>query len=90
MGSGSRAGLGSRTVALRFRVGAEGRPGGAAAADVAVAEVPAGGSEELAACRAEDRVILEDMSIGSSRLTSSIHSTIDNWLIGSREQLRRM
>ena len=67
MGSGSRAGLGSRTVALRFRDGAEERPDGATAAVAAVAEAeePADDSEELAACRADDRVILEDMSIGS-------------------------
>lgn len=58
MGSGSRAGLDSRTVALRFRDGAEERLGGAAAADDAVAEEPADDSKELAACRADERVIL--------------------------------
>lgn len=78
MDSGSRAGLDSRTAALRFREGAEGRLGGAAAADAAVAEEPAVVSEELAACRVEDRVILEDMSIGSCKFKLLTPSTMHN------------
>jgi hypothetical protein len=57
-GSGSIAGLGSRG-ALRFREGGGGRVDAAAAG--ALVEVP-DCSEELAACLADARVILGDMS----------------------------
>jgi hypothetical protein len=60
-GSGSGTGLGSRAGALRFLDGAGGLIGGAAAG-VAAAEVGEG-SEEIAACRADARVLLGDMSI---------------------------
>jgi hypothetical protein len=62
-GSGSGAGLGSRTKALRFRDAVGGRVDGAGAG-AGTAEVPAEDSEELAAL-ADARVIREleeDMS----------------------------
>lgn len=58
--SGSEAGLGSRTAAFRFRDGV-GRVDEAAAGAVG-AELPEV-SEEAAACLADRRVILDDMSI---------------------------
>ena len=60
-GSGSATGLGSRAGALRFLDGGGGRIGGAAGGAKA-AEVGEG-SEESAACRADARVLLGDMSI---------------------------
>jgi hypothetical protein len=59
-GSGSATGLGSRAGALRFLDGG-GRIGGAAGGAKA-AEVGEG-SDESAACRADARVLLGDMSI---------------------------
>jgi hypothetical protein len=60
-GSGSTIGLGSRAGALRFLDGGGGRIGGGAGGAKAV-EV-GDGSEESAACRADARVLLGDMSI---------------------------
>jgi hypothetical protein len=60
-GSGSAIGLGSRAGALRFLDGGGGRIGGAAGGAKA-AEVGEG-SEDSAACRADARVLLGDMSI---------------------------
>jgi hypothetical protein len=60
-GSGSGGGLGSRAGALRFRDAGGGRVDEAAAAGTP-AEAP-DDSEELAACLADARVILRDMSI---------------------------
>jgi hypothetical protein len=60
-GSGSATGLGSRAGALRFLDGGGGRievaAGGAKAVEFGE------GSEESAACRADARVLLGDMSI---------------------------
>lgn len=61
-GSGSGTGLGSRACALRFRDAGGGRVDEAAAVAGIPAEAPED-SEELAACLADARVILEDMSI---------------------------
>lgn len=58
MGSVSGAGLGSRTVAFRFRVGAEGRLDEAAAGAAVAVEAADDDSEEFAACLADERVIL--------------------------------
>jgi hypothetical protein len=63
VGSGSGSGLGSRAGAFRFREDGEGRVDEAATGPAAVADEPDGDSEELAACLADARVILEDMSI---------------------------
>jgi len=60
-GSSSATGLGSRAGALRFLDGGGGRMGGAAGG--AKAAGVGEGSEESAACRAEARVLLGDMSI---------------------------
>lgn len=60
-GSGSATGLGSRAGALRFLNGGGGRIGGAVG--VAKAAGVGEGSEESAACRADARVLLGDMSI---------------------------
>lgn len=54
-------GSGSRVGALRFRDEVEGRTGGAGVGTMGLAALDA--SEKFAACRAEARVILEDMSI---------------------------
>lgn len=61
-GSGWGAGLGSRGGALRFRDAGCGREDGAADAAGTPAEAPEDSDEE-AACLADARVILEDMSI---------------------------
>jgi hypothetical protein len=61
-GSGWGAGLGSRGGALRFRDAGCGREDGAADAAGTPAEGPED-SEEEAACLADARVILEDMSM---------------------------
>jgi len=61
-GSGWGTGLGSRGGALRFRDAGGGREDGGAEAAGTPAEVPED-SEEEAACLADARVILEDMSI---------------------------
>lgn len=62
-GSASGSGLGSRAGAFRFREEGGGRVDEAATGSATVAEEPDDGSEELAACLAAERVILEDMSI---------------------------
>jgi hypothetical protein len=64
-GSGSRSGLVSRAGAFRFRDEGGGWLDEAATGPAAVADEPDDDSEELAACLAAERVILEDMSIGS-------------------------
>ena len=61
--SGSGLGLGSRAGAFRFREDDGGRVNEAATGPAMVADEPDGDSEELAACLADARVILEDMSI---------------------------
>jgi hypothetical protein len=63
VGSGSGSGLGSRAGAFRFRDDGGGRIDEAATGPAVVADEPDGDSEELAACLADARVILEDMSI---------------------------
>jgi hypothetical protein len=49
-------------------VGAEGRLDEAAAGAAVAVEAADDDSEEFAACLADERVILEDMSIGSCRI----------------------
>jgi hypothetical protein len=67
-GSTSAIGLESRAGAFRFLVGAGGRAEGLATGKRA--GVDAGVSEEVAACRVEARVLLEDMSIWLCNLYS--------------------
>lgn len=62
-GSDSGGGLDSRAVALRFRDAGGGRVDKAAAAAAGTSTEAPEDSEELAACLADARVILEDMSI---------------------------
>jgi hypothetical protein len=59
-GPGSGIGLDSGTGAFRFLEGGGGRAAGVEAVDAAAGKSAV---EELAACRADARVVLEDMSI---------------------------
>jgi len=74
-GVGSGSGVGSRAGAFRFRDEGGGRVDEAAAGSAAFAEEPGGESEALAACLADDRVVLEDMSVNSRRLSDAVNSS---------------
>lgn len=78
-GSGSATGLGSRAGALRFLDGAGGRIGGAAA--VVKAAGVGEGSEDIAACRADARVLLGDMSIWLCTLALNLRHLYDNQIV---------
>jgi hypothetical protein len=68
-GSASAIGLESRAGAFRFLVGADGRAGGLVGGKTEGVEADI--SEDVAACRVEARVLLEDMSIWLCNLHSN-------------------
>jgi hypothetical protein len=72
-GSGSATGLGSRAGAFRFLLGTGGLTGETAGKGVAAAEGEV--SSEFAACRADARVLLGDMSIWLCTLSSTFHTS---------------